>query len=158
MEKKLALIWVIASHMKSLQIFVILNMLVWKASYPSLGGKPLKGRGWFQLTPERYAFFDSIRYLAFLFDTIRYFGLRKNLLFEEFSANFQNFRQIFGWFLEFWENFRNFRRFSESSENFRNFGRTFGIFGEKIQKKSISPVPAAGHSQRYNLWNRLTTQ
>ena len=53
-------------------------------------------------TPERYAFFRldtiSIRYLAFLFDMIRYVGLKKDLLFKEFSANFQNFRRIFGIF------------------------------------------------------------
>ena len=37
--------------------------------------------------------FFSIRY-----DTIRYEGLKEDLLFEEFSANFQNFRRIFGIF------------------------------------------------------------
>ena len=29
---------------------------------------------------------------------IQYFGLKKDLLFKEFSANFQNFRRIFGIF------------------------------------------------------------
>ena len=37
--------------------------------------------------------FFSIRY-----DTIRYEGLKEDLLFEEFSANFQNFRRFFGIF------------------------------------------------------------
>ena len=50
-------------------------------------------------------FFDSIRYrydmrvfLSIRYDTIRYEGLKEDLLFEEFSANFQNFRRIFGIF------------------------------------------------------------
>ena len=49
--------------------------------------------------------FFSIRY-----DTIRYEGLKEDLLFEEFLANFQNFRRIFGEFSEFSANFWNFRR------------------------------------------------
>ena len=50
-------------------------------------------------------FFDSIRYrydmrvfFSIRYDTIRYEGLKEDLLFEEFSANFQNFRRIFGIF------------------------------------------------------------
>ena len=66
--------------------------------------------------------FFSIRY-----DTIRYEGLKEDLLFEEFLANFQNFRRIFGEFSEFSANFQNFRRifgeFSEFSANFWNFRR-----------------------------------
>ena len=62
-------------------------------------------------TPERYAFFQlytiSIRYLAFLFDMIRYCGLRKDLL------------------------LRNFSEFSEFLENFLNFQRIFGKIGQK---------------------------
>ena len=49
--------------------------------------------------------FFSIRY-----DTIRYEGLKEDLLFEEFLANFLNFRRIFGEFSEFSANFWNFRR------------------------------------------------
>ena len=59
--------------------------------------------------------FFSIRY-----DTIRYEGLKEDLLFEEFLANFQNFRRIFG-------------EFSEFSANFQNFRRIFGIFGEFLE-------------------------
>ena len=33
-----------------------------------------------------------------LFYSIRYVGLKKDLIFKEFSANFQNFRRIFGIF------------------------------------------------------------
>jgi len=39
----------------------------------------------------------SIRYGAF-FDTIRCVGLKKDLLFKEFSANFRSFRRISGIF------------------------------------------------------------
>ena len=47
--------------------------------------------------------FDSIRYrcdmrfsFSIRYDTIQYEGFKKDLLFKEFSANFQNFRRIFG--------------------------------------------------------------
>ena len=53
-------------------------------------------------------FFDSIRYrydmrvfLSIRYDTIRYEGLKEDLLFEEFSANFRRIFRIFGDFLEF---------------------------------------------------------
>merc|ERR1712038_786983 len=62
-------------------------------------------------------FFDSIRYrydmrvfFSIRYDTIRYEGLKEDLLFEEFSANFLNFRRIFGEFSEFSANFWNFQR------------------------------------------------
>merc|ERR1712223_1970345 len=78
--------------------------------------------------------FFSIRY-----DTIRYEGLKEDLLFEEFSANFLNFRRIFGEFSEFSANFLNFRRifgeFSEFSANFRRIFRIFGDFLEFSAKK-----------------------
>ena len=68
-------------------------------------------------------FFDSIRYqydMRFFFsiryDTIRYEGLKEDLLFEEFSANFR----------------RIFRIFGEFSANFQNFRRFFGIFGAVV--------------------------
>ena len=72
--------------------------------------------------------FDSIRYrydIRVFLDTIRYEGFKKDLLFKEFSANFQNFRRIFGIFgvvvvvedFGSWV-FRIFREFSEFSENF----------------------------------------
>ena len=78
-------------------------------------------------TPERYAFFRlgtiSIRYLAFLFDTIQYqyniFTSKKTF----FLRNFRQFFRIFCKFLEFSAYFRNFL-------NFRNVQR---IFGEKDQ-------------------------
>merc|ERR1712038_1225972 len=58
-----------------------------------------------QLSPLRPSssdklFFDSIRYrydmrvfFSIRYDTIRYEGLKEDLLFEEFSANFWNFRR-----------------------------------------------------------------
>jgi len=67
--------------------------------------------------------FFSIRY-----DTIRYEGLKEDLLFEEFSANFlnlTNFRRIF----------RIFGEFSEFSTNFRRIFRIFGEFLEFSAKK-----------------------
>ena len=86
-------------------------------------------------THERYAFFllDTIWGFFIRYDTIsiQYVGLKKDLLFKEFSANFQNFRRIF-WI---------FGEFSEFPENFQNFQRIFrisGIFGGKRQNKSIS--------------------
>merc|ERR1712038_840610 len=72
-----------------------------------------------QLSPLRPSssdklFFDSIRYrydmrvfFSIRYDTIRYEGLKEDLLFSEFSANF---RRIFGEFSEFSANFWNFRR------------------------------------------------
>merc|ERR550517_2332730 len=72
-----------------------------------------------QFTPSSSdkLFFDSIRYrydmrvfFSIRYDTIRYEGLKEDLLFEEFSANFQNFRRIFGEFSEFSAIFWNFRR------------------------------------------------
>merc|ERR1712038_2214812 len=75
-----------------------------------------------QLSPLRPSssdklFFDSIRYrydmrvfFSIRYDTIRYEGLKEDLLFEEFSANFQNFQRIFGEFSEFSAIFWNFRR------------------------------------------------
>ena len=48
-------------------------------------------------------FFDSIRYrydmrvfFSIRYDTIRYEGLKEDLLFEEFSANFRRIFGIFG--------------------------------------------------------------
>jgi len=87
-------------------------------------------------------FFDSIRYrydmrvfFSIRYDTIRYEGLKEDLLFEEFSANFRRIFRIFGEFSEFSANFRRiFRIFGEFSANFQNFRRFFGIFGEKRQK------------------------
>ena len=86
--------------------------------------------------------FFSIRY-----DTIRYEGLKEDLLFEEFSANFQNFRRIFwifGEFSEFSANFQNFRRifgeFSEFSANFWNFRR------KKTKKSLVLRI------SRYSIW------
>ena len=83
--------------------------------------------------------FFSIRY-----DTIRYEGLKEDLLFEEFLANFQNFRRIFGEFSEFSANFQNFRRifgeFSEFSANFWNFRR------KKTKKSLVLRI------SRYTIW------
>merc|ERR1711928_293244 len=90
-------------------------------------------------------FFDSIRYrydmrvfLSIRYDTIRYEGLKENLLFEEFSANFRRIFRIFGEFLEFSALLLLLTTlvhgFSEFSGNFQNFRRIFGIFGEKRQK------------------------
>ena len=83
--------------------------------------------------------FFSIRY-----DTIRYEGLKEDLLFEEFSANFQNFRRFFGIFgvvvvvedFGSWV-FRIFGEFSEFSENFR----------QKKTKKSL-----VLRISRYSIW------
>merc|ERR1712038_304495 len=95
-----------------------------------------------QLSPLRALssdklFFDSIRYrydmrvfFSIRYDTIRYEGLKEDLLFEEFSANFLNFRRIFGEFSEFSANFLNFRRI------FRIFGE-FLEFSAKKDKKII---------------------
>ena len=41
---------------------------------------------------------DTILGFFSRYDTIRYEGFKKDLLFKEFSANFQNFRRIFGIF------------------------------------------------------------
>ena len=76
-------------------------------------------------------FFDSIRYEGFFLDTItiQYKGLKKDLLFKKFSANFQNFWNfwrivgIFGVFSEFSE-------FSERSENFRRKKTKYHWFWE----------------------------
>ena len=50
------------------------------------------------VTPERYAFFrlDTIFGFFSRYDTItiRYFGLKKDLLLKEFSANFHNFQNL----------------------------------------------------------------
>ena len=96
-------------------------------------------------------FFDSIRYrydirvfFSIRYDTIRYEGFKKDLLFKEFSANFQNFQRFFGIFgvvvvvvvvedFGSWV-FRIFGEFSEFSENFWNVRR---IFSEKRQNKSL---------------------
>merc|ERR550517_1949945 len=96
-----------------------------------------------QFTPSSSdkLFFDSIRYrydmrvfFSIRYDTIRYEGLKEDLLFEEFSANFRRIFRIFGEFSEFSANFLNFRRifgeFSEFSANFWNFRR-------KKTKKSL---------------------
>ena len=96
-------------------------------------------------------FFDSIRYrydmrvfFSIRYDTIRYEGLKEDLLFEEFLANFQNFRRIFGEFSEFSANFQNFRRifgeFSEFSANFWNFRR------KKTKKSLVLRI------SRYSIW------
>ena len=96
-------------------------------------------------------FFDSIRYrydmrvfFSIRYDTIRYEGLKEDLLFEEFLANFQNFRRIFGEFSEFSANFQNFRRifgeFSEFSANFWNFRR------KKTKKSLVLRI------SRYTIW------
>ena len=69
--------------------------------------------------------YDIDTILGFFLDTIRYEGFKKDLLFKEFSANFQNFRRIFGIFgvvvvvedFGSWV-FRIFGEFSEFSENF----------------------------------------
>ena len=82
-----------------------------------------------------------MRYEGFFLDTIRYEGLKEDLLFEEFLANFQNFRRIFRIFGEFLEFSALLlllttlvHGFSEFSGNFQNFRRIFGIFGEKDKK------------------------
>ena len=83
--------------------------------------------------------FFSIRY-----DTIRYEGLKEDLLFEEFSANFRRIFRIFGEFSEFSANFQNFRRifgeFSEFSANFWNFRR------KKTKKSLVLRI------SRYSIW------
>ena len=100
-------------------------------------------------------FFDSIWYqydmrvfFSIQYDTIRYEGLKEDLLFEEFSANFQNFRRIFGIFgavvvvvddfgsWVFWIN----GEFSEFSENFWNFRR------KKTKKSLVLKI------SRYSIW------
>ena len=90
--------------------------------------------------------FFSIRY-----DTIRYEGLKEDLLFEEFSANFQRNFRIFGEFLEFSALLLLLTTlvhgFSEFSGNFQNFRRIFGIFGEKKTKKSL-----VLRISRYSIW------
>jgi len=87
--------------------------------------------------------FFSIRY-----DTIRYEGLKEDLLFEEFLANFQNFRRIFGEFSEFSANFQNFRRI------FRIFSE-FLEFSAKKDKKFIGfeniEIHDMGGSIRYTI-------
>jgi len=63
---------------------------------------------WFGPLSSDKLFFDSIRYrydmrvfFSIRYDTIRYEGLKEDLLFEEFSANFRRIFRIFGEFLEF---------------------------------------------------------
>ena len=97
-------------------------------------------------------FFDSIRYrydirvfFSIRYNTIRYEGFKKDLLFKEFSANFQNFRRIFGIFgvvvvvvedFGSWV-FRIFGEFSEFSENFRR---------KKTKKSLVLRI------SRYSIW------
>ena len=92
----------------------------------------LPGEIYCTTTPERYVFFPTPYDINTIFgffsqyDTIslRYFGLKKDLLFKEFLANFQIFRN-------FWRFFGIFCVFSEFSGNFLNFRR---IFDEKRQQ------------------------
>ena len=88
--------------------------------------KPSKGElgMMIRISPERYAFFstrydiDTIFGFFSRYDTIsiQYFGLRKGLLFEEFSASFRLIFRIL-------EIFRGFSEFSEFLELSENFGR-----------------------------------
>ena len=86
--------------------------------------------------------FFSIRY-----DTIRYEGFKKDLLFKEFSANFQNFRRIFGIFgvvvvVVVVEDFGSwvFGIFGEFSEFLENFLR------KKAKKSLVLRI------SRYLIW------
>ena len=88
----------------------------------------------------RFFSFDTIFGFFIQYDTIsiQYLVLRKDLLFEEFSANFQKFLRIFwnfGEFSEISDNNRNFRRIFGISGEFRNFRR---IYGGKRQNKSLA--------------------
>ena len=75
--------------------------------------------------PWSKSFFSTRYNIDMRVFSIRYEGLKKDLLFKEFSANFQNFRRIFGIFgvvvvedFGSWV-FRIFGEFSEFSENYR---------------------------------------
>ena len=91
--------------------------------------------------------------------SIRYVGLKKDLLFKEFSANFRQIFRIFGEFLEFSALLLLLTTlvhgFSEFSGNFQNFRRIFGIFGEKKTKKIIGfeniEILDMGGSIRYTI-------
>ena len=77
-----------------------------------------------------------------VFFSIRYEGLKEDLLFEEFSANFQNFRRIFGIFGVVVEDFGLwdlgiFGEFSEFSENFQR---------KKTKKSLVLRI------SRYSIW------
>ena len=112
---------------------------------PAMSGIPNTsvGGGKDGSTPERYAFFRldtiSIRYLAFLFDTMRY---RYDIVASEKTFFLRNFRRIFrnfGEFSEFSENFLNFRNFRRIFGEFSDFRRIFGEFSaEKHKNTSIS--------------------
>ena len=83
---------------------------------------------------------DTILGFFSRYDTIRYEGFKKDLLFKEFSANFRQIFRIFGKFSEFLANFWNFRRcccWGLWFMGFRNFRGIFWIYGKKRQKKSL---------------------
>ena len=78
-----------------------------KARHDDLRSLSVMCRGLGPLSSDKL-FFDSIRYrydmrvfFSIRYDTIRYEGLKEDLLFEEFSANFRRIFRIFGEFLEF---------------------------------------------------------
>ena len=88
-----ALVFQNSSPLASLLLSLKTSLAALLQNYLDLGRRIMKRDTGMGNTPERYAFFrlDTIFGFFIRYDTIsiRYFGLRKDLLFEEFSANFR---------------------------------------------------------------------